>query len=95
MAAISGFIADDPLAASGGPGGRRAALMVPRGCEDVVMLEVVETGGSSEYARTGGGGDRTVAGGLPSGEEMLSSGEVGGDGEWKADCSSSGDDMVR
>ena len=91
---MAGFIADDPLAKSGGPGGRRAALMLPSGCDEVVMLEVVDTGGSSEYARTGGG-DRTAAGGLPRGEEMVSSGEVGGEGEWKVDCCSSGDDMVR
>lgn len=92
LAAMSEFMfSGAPLAATGAPGGRRAAAMLPKGCEEGVMFETVEAEVMSEVVRSGGG-DRT--GGLLSrGGEMLSSGEVGGEGS-RGKASSSGVDMV-
>jgi len=87
----SGFM--PPLAAVGGPpGGLRAALTLPRGCDEVVILETLAAGGISEEARASGGERRAFR--LPIGDEAVSSGEVGGEWESSGACCSSGAAMM-
>jgi hypothetical protein len=88
FAMMSGFVAAAPLPAGGTP---RAALTLPSGRDEAVMLEMVEADDMSECIR---GGDRTGGVGEAMGGDTLSSGEVGGEGESRGSPCSSGEAML-
>jgi hypothetical protein len=81
LSAMAGFMPDIEEAL-GTLGGRRAALRLPSGCDEAVMLDTVDEEAMLDCGR-GAVGDG-----------MGSSGERGGDGELRGDCCSSGEDMV-
>lgn len=79
LAAMSGFMAaGPPLGATGAAGGRRAASRVPRGVDEALMFDMLEVMFRSELPR---GASKRGRAGLVKGESVVSSGEVGGEGE--------------
>ena len=81
------------------PGGLRAAFTLPSGCDEALMLATVEAEVMSEEERWADGDARAAAAavgleGLPKGEVMVASGEVGGEGDSSGDCCSSGEAIL-
>lgn len=86
LAAMSGLEIPPCAAIEGALGGRRAADTLPRGCEEVVMLETAEAVVSLVVRR---GGERSWLGLGGS-----SSGEAGGEGKSRGEGCSSGEAIL-
>lgn len=84
-----------PLDAMGGGGGRpRAALSVPSGVEDGVMLETVGAMAGFAFRCVAAAGAGAMGGLSSKGEAVSESGEVGGESRESDSSSSLGADML-